>query len=254
MMELGLAGKVALVTGTGSQIGFGKAIALTLAKEGSDIVSVDMDLEGAQKTAAEVEALGRKAIALKVDVTNNAEVNNAVKKALAEFKKIDILVNNAGAITPMKPFIEKTPTEWEKDININLVGVLNCTMAVLGQMMAHKSGKIVNISSLGGKMGVPTVSVYAAAKAGVIGFTRALATEVGALGINVNCVAPGMSLTAFAGGAPPSEILEGAKLAVPLKRFTTPQDIANMVVFLASDAASDITGQTFSVDGGQTMA
>lgn len=253
-MELGLAGKVALVTGTGSQIGFGKAIALTLAKEGSDIVSVDMDLEGAQKTAAEVEALGRKAIALKVDVTNNAEVNNAVKKALAEFKKIDILVNNAGAITPMKPFIEKTPTEWEKDININLVGVLNCTMAVLGQMMAHKSGKIVNISSLGGKMGVPTVSVYAAAKAGVIGFTRALATEVGALGINVNCVAPGMSLTAFAGGAPPSEILEGAKLAVPLKRFTTPQDIANMVVFLASDAASDITGQTFSVDGGQTMA
>lgn len=252
-MELGFANKVALVTGTGSQIGFGKAIALTLAKEGCDIISVDMDLEGAEKTAAEVKALGRKALAFKVDVANNAEVNNAVKEALAQFKKIDILINNAGAITPMKPFIEKTPAEWEKDININLVGVLNFSKAVLDQMVARKSGKIVNIASIGGRMGVPTVSVYAAAKSGVIGFTRALATELGELGINVNCVAPGMSLTAFAGGSPPPQILENAKMAVPLKKFTTPQDIANMVVFLASEAADDITGQSISVDGGQTM-
>jgi NAD(P)-dependent dehydrogenase (short-subunit alcohol dehydrogenase family) len=253
MMELGLADKVALVTGTGSQIGFGKAIALTLAREGSDIVSVDMDLEGAQKTAAEVESLGRKSIALKADVSNNTEVNNMVKTALAKFKKIDILVNNAGSITTMKPFIEKPPAEWEKDINVNLMGVLNCTMAVLGQMISRRSGKIVNISSIGGRMGVPTVSVYAAAKAGVIGFTRALATEVGALGINVNCVAPGMALTGFSGGTPPPEILEGAKMSIPIKRFTVPQDIANAVAFFASDAASDVTGQTLSVDGGQTM-
>ena len=129
-MDLGLKGKVALVTGAGSQKGFGKAIAVTLAKEGCDIIVCDVDLEGAKQTAAEVKALARKAIALKADVTNSVEVNDSIKAALAEFGKINILVNNAGAITPLKSFVEKTEAEYNLDIDLNLKGTINVTKAV----------------------------------------------------------------------------------------------------------------------------
>ena len=254
-MDLGLKDKVALVTGAGSPIGFGRAIALTLAREGCDIIANDINLEEAEQAAAEVEALGRKAVAVKADVSNSAEVNDMVKAALEQFDKIDILVNNAGASIPGKTFIEKPETEWDVDINVNLKGVLICTKAVLPQMLERKYGKIINISSGIGITGGATVVIYGAAKAGVIAFTKGLAAEVAALGINVNSVAPGGAKTGFARNAPPEflEFVESFVAKIPLGRLTEPQDIANMVAFLASDVASDIVGQTFSVDGGVTM-
>ncbi len=251
-MDLGLKGKVALVTGAGSQIGFGKGIAMSLAKEGCDIIVNDVDLEGAKQTVAEVEALGRKAIAVKADVSSSAEVNTMVKTALAEFGKIDILVNNAGAVTQLKPFIEKSEADWDADININFKGVLNCTKAVLGDMISRQSGKIINISSNGARTGAANVAVYCAAKAAVMVFTKGLAAEVATSGINVNCIGPGPGDTGFALKAPPG-FLEKIMAMVPLGRSTTPQDIGNTVVFLASDVSSDILGQTLSVDGGMTM-
>ncbi len=251
-MESGLEGKVALVTGAGSQIGFGKAIALTLAKDGCDVVVADIDLEGAKQTSAEIEALGRKSIAVKADVSGSTEVKDMVKAALEQFGRIDILVNNAGACTPPKPFLEMTEAECDADININLKGVMNCTRAVLSGMIERKYGKIINISSGAGIEGGDITPVYAAAKAGVIAFTKSIAKGVASSGINVNSVAPGLANTGFARQAPPG-MLDGFAKNIPLGRLTEPQDIANTVVFLASDAAGDIVGQTLSVDGGMLM-
>ncbi len=247
-MDLGLKGKVALITGAGSQIGFGKAIALTLANDGCDIIVNDIDLKGAQQTSAEVEALGRKAMAIKADVTKSAEVKDMVKAALEQFGKIDILVNNAGACTPPKPFLEMTEADWDRDININLRGVLNCTRAVLPPMIERQYGKIVSITSGAGINGGFNTAVYAAAKAGVIAFTMAIAKEVAPSGINANCVSPGPANTGFAHNAPPGMLERFAK-TVPIGRLTEPQDVANAVAFLASDVSSDIVGQTLIVTG-----
>jgi 3-oxoacyl-[acyl-carrier protein] reductase len=252
-MDLGLKGKVALVTGAGSQKGFGRAIALTLAREGCDVIVADIDLAGARQTAAEIEAAGRRAMALQADIANSTEVNAMVKSALAQFKRIDILVNNAGAITPPRPFVEKTEAEYTRDIDLNLKGPLNCTKAVLDNMLANKSGKIINISSIGYRKGMGHAAAYNAAKAGVVGFTQALAVDVAPSGINVNSIAPGLALTNFGGGAPPPEMLKGATARIPARRTTQPQDIANAVAFLASDVASDVVGQTLSVDGGESV-
>jgi NAD(P)-dependent dehydrogenase (short-subunit alcohol dehydrogenase family) len=248
-MDLNLKDKVAIVTGSGGQTGFGKAIALTLAREGCDIVVADLDLEGAKKTAAEIEALGRKPLAVKVDITKVAEVNNMVKTVLDKFGKIDILVNNAGASGQPKPFIEKTQEDMAFDINVNLWGPLNCTKAVLGHMISRESGKIVFVSSSTAVGGIANTSVYTAAKGGIVSFTRALAREVTHLGINVNSVAPGLARTNFVAGAP-DEFMHAIESQVWLGRLTEPQDIANAVVFLASDASIDIVGQIILVNGG----
>jgi len=249
-LELGLQDKVALVTGAGSQIGFGKGIVLTLAKEGCDIIAADIDLKGAEQTAAEIRALGRKAIAVKADVTSSAEVNDMVKEALSEFGKIDILVNNAGVGTPPKVFVESTEEEWDLGININLRGVMNCTKAVLPQMISRKSGKIVNMSSIAGLGGTRTGTIYGAAKAGVVNFTAGLAQEVAEFGINVNCIAPGLGSTGFhpASGFPP-EYLEMVKKMAAEGKTTTPQDIGNAVAFLVSDVSIRIMGQCLRVSG-----
>ena len=252
-MDLGLKDKIALVTGTGSQKGFGKITALTLAQEGCHIIASDIDLEGAIKTASEVESLGRKAIAVQADIRIIKEVQDMVKRALDEFDRIDILVNNAGAISGLKPFTEKTEDELDMDIDLNLRGTMNCTRAVLDQMISRKSGKIINISSIGAKKGKPRTVSYGAAKAGIIGFTQNLGVEVAGLGINVNCIAPGLGVTNFGGGSPPPDIMKKAMDTIPIRRTTTPQDIANAVAFLASDVSQDIVGQTISVDGGESI-
>ncbi len=251
-MDLGLKGKVALVTGAGSQIGYGKGIVMTLAREGCDIIANDIDLEGAERTAAEVRALGLKAIAIKTDITSSTEVKDMVIKATAEFGRIDILVNNAGAANPPKPFIETNEADWDREININLKGMLNCSKAVIGDMVSRQSGKIISIASSVAKTGGNLTTVYGAAKAGVSVFTKGLAAEVASMGINVNCIAPGPGNTGFVRGASP-EFLDWVRGMVPSKKFTTPQDIGNAVAFLASDVSADITGQTLSVDGGMTM-
>ena len=247
-MDLGLKDKVAIITGAGSQIGFGKAISLALAKDGCHIVATDIDLEGAKQTAAEVKNLGRKAIALKLDVANHADAINVAKVVLTEFGRIDILVNNAGICTAIKPFMETTEADWDKDINVNIRGVMNCTQAVLPDMLQRKSGKIINISSVGGIDGGKNAAIYATTKGGVIIFTKSIAMEVAPSGINVNCIAPGFANTGFARRAPPGMVENFAK-TIPLGRLTDVQDIANAVVFLASDAANDIVGQTIRVSG-----
>ena len=252
-MDYGLEGKVALVTGTASQIGIGKAVALTLAKEGCDIVSTDIDLEGAKQTADEVMALGRQAIAVKADVSNKAEVGEMVKAALQEFGKIDILVNTAGLASGGGPFLEQAEEYWEKDIAVNLYGTMNCIKAVLPGMIERKSGKIINFSSQSGRIGLPIS--YAAAKGAVLNITRGFAKEYGAYGINVNGIAPGIVPTKFYGGGKglSPEMAERFSASVPLKRIQTVEDMANAVAFLASDVSKNITGQTLQVDGGNVM-
>lgn len=247
-MELGLQGKVALVTGTGSQIGMGKAIALTLAKEGCDIISSDIDLEGAQKTADSVKTLGRRAVAYKVDVSNSSDVQTMIKNGINELGKIDILINAAGGTAAAGPLIQASEEKWQKDIAINFVGSMNCAKAVLPGMVERKWGKIVNFSSAVALNGMPGSSSYAGSKAAVITFTKCLALEVGSSNINVNCLAPTMVMTNFGTHATMDpKRAEEAAARMPLKRLTNAQDIANAVVYLASDMGSSMTGQCLTM-------
>ncbi len=248
-MDLGLKDKVALVTGAGSQIGFGKAIALQLAKEGCDVVVNDLDLESAKQTATEIEKLGRKSIAIKSDATSITEWDAMVKQIVLKFGRIDILVNNAGGCTPPRPFLQMTDKDWEFDININLKSTYCGTKTVLPLMIKQKSGKIVNITSGAGINGGMFTAGYAAAKAGIIAFSMGVAKEAAPDGININCVSPGPANTGFAKNAPPG-MLENFPKNLPIRRLTTVQDIANAVTFLVSDAASDIVGQVLVVSGG----
>jgi NAD(P)-dependent dehydrogenase (short-subunit alcohol dehydrogenase family) len=250
-MDLGLKDKVALVTGAGSQIGFGKGIALTLAQAGCDIVANDIDKEGAEKTAGEVEALGRKAMAIKADVTKMAEVKDMINVVIKKFGRIDILVNNAGRATAPMPFVETPEKNWELVFNLNIYGVFNCTKVVLPYMLERKSGKIINIASGAGLSGMPRCVHYGASKAAIIAFTKGLSKEVISSGINVNGIAPGLGDTNFlrTGNFPEGEI-ERALPRIPSGKTTTPLDVGNMVAYLASDMANNIVGQTFLVDGG----
>ena len=253
-MDFGLKGKVALVTGTASQVGMGKAICLTLAKEGCDIISADIDLEGAKKTADAVKAQGGKAIALKVNIAKPAEVEEMVKAAVKEFKKIDILVNTAGLIAALgTPFLDSKQESWEKDMAVNLYGAMNCAKAVLPGMVARQYGKIINFSSVAAKVGA--LSSYSAAKAGVVSITRGLATEFGPSGININAIAPGIvSTNLFAAiGAGAEESYKVLAAHTPMRRVQTVEDMANAVAFLASDISKNITGQTIQIDGGQVL-
>ena len=259
-MDLGLKGKVALVTGAGSQIGFGKAICLTLAKEACDIIVNDINLNDAKKTAAEVEALGCKSIAIKADVTQKTEVQDMVKKALVEFGRIDILVNNAGAaltggtvdILSAGIFEQQKEEDWDKEIGLNLKGAMLVSQAVLPSMMERKYGKIINISSGSVRMIFPGISGYTIAKGALEIFTKQLAKTVIGNGINVNCVSAGWSLTNFIKGD--KEAIKNAYLpGTPVGRGTEPEDIAYAVAFFASDISSDILGAVLDVAGGSTI-
>ncbi|OGN87966.1 MAG: hypothetical protein A2158_02355 [Chloroflexi bacterium RBG_13_46_14] len=247
-MELGLKGKVALVTGTGSQIGMGKNIALNLAQEGCDIISADMDIEGAEKTAKEVMALGRKCMTYKLDVSNQEDVKKMVKEALAKYGRIDILVNTAGGTAQAGPIIQASEEKWERDIRVNFFGTMYCAKAVLPGMIEQKYGKIVNFSTGIALGGMPGSSSYAGAKAAVYSFTKCLALEVGPSNINVNALMPSMVMTNFGshGTMDPKAAAQMAE-RLPLRRMTTTQDIANLVTFLVSDASSGITGKIVEI-------
>ncbi|OGO43592.1 MAG: hypothetical protein A2Z05_08650 [Chloroflexi bacterium RBG_16_60_22] len=231
--------KVALVTGAGSQIGYGRGIALTLAEEGCDVVVADIDLAGAKKTAADVESRGRKALAVKVDVTKQAEVDAMVKKAIEKFGRIDVLVNNAGSSSQLRPFLEMTEEDWDYDIGVNLLGQMRVARAVLPHMVKRGYGRIVNTS---GGQGIPNISIYGAAKAGVVMFTQALAREVASKGVVVNAVGPGLGRTGLVYRAPEA-FLEGERQKSQLKRLCTPDDVAPVVAFLASERCSYMVGQ-----------
>jgi NAD(P)-dependent dehydrogenase (short-subunit alcohol dehydrogenase family) len=256
-MELGLKDRVAIITGAGSQIGMGKAIALALAKEGCNLVISDIDLAGLEKTATDVKALGVKCLAVKVDVTSREETAGMAAAAIKEYGKIDILVNNAGGTSFSGTLVEAKDEDLGREINLNLYGVLNCTKAVLPNMLENKYGKIVSISSLAGRRGLAGGSGYSAAKEGVLGMTKAVAKEVGPSNININAIAPGLVMTNFYGGEGfpklPPEMQENSKNNTPMRRASTVEDVANAVVFLVSDVSKNITGQTLSVDGGAFM-
>ncbi len=247
-MDLGLENRVALVTGTGSQIGMGKAIALNLAREGCDIISADMDIEGAKTTAGEVIASGRKSIALKVDVSKQSEVNDVVKASLAEFSRIDILVNTAGGTAGAGPIIQASEEKWRRDIEVNFLGSMYFAKAVLPGMIEQKYGKIVNFSTGIALTGMMGSSSYAGAKAALISFTKCLSMEVGPSNINVNCLQPSMVMTNFGTHATMDpKMVEQMAQRLPLRRLTTTQDIANLVTFLVSDISNGITGKIFEI-------
>ena len=238
-MDLKLQGKTALVTGAGSQIGYGRGIVMTLAAEGCDIVTADIDLDGARKTAAAAESKGVQALAVKVDVTQREEVDAMVKAAIDRFGQIDILVNNAGASSRLKPFVEMTKADWDLDLQVNLYGQMNVAQAVLPHMITRKYGRIINFS---GGRGLPNISIYGAAKAGVIAFSEALAREVAVHGIIVNILGPGLGETGLVKHAPQA-FLDQNRQRSTLKRLCTPEDVGPVVAFLASDVCSYMTGQ-----------
>lgn len=252
-MDLGLKGKTAIVTGSGSQIGYGKGIALRLAKEGCNVIVVDIDLEGAKKTAAEVEALGVKAMAVKCDISDRKQVLDLVKTGTEKFGQIDILVNNAGT-TRNASIVDATDETYHFNVDVNMKGGWYLAQAVTPQMMARKSGKIVSISSAAAYKGFDKSAQYGMAKGGVVGMTINMAVELGPYGINVNAIAPGLGDTGLIKLAGVPEAAKGfVAKSLPLRRLTTPQDIGNSVAFLVSDVSSDMTGQVLHVDGGDIM-
>ncbi len=247
---MNLTGKVALVTGASR--GIGQATAIDLAKAGADIVVNFIGNEAvAQETVEAIEALGRKAIKIKADVGNADDVQAMVDEAVAAFGHIDILVNNAG-ITRDGLLIRMKDSDWDDVLNINLKGVYLVTKAVAKLMVKQRAGRIINMTSVSGVTGNVGQANYAAAKAGVIGFTKTCAKELAARGITVNAVAPGFIETAMT-DVLPEKIKEGITATVPFGRMGQPEEIASVVTFLASDFASYITGQVLNVDGGMVM-
>lgn len=245
-----LEGKVALVTGASR--GIGRSIALELAREGADIaINYAGNQALANEVAGEIEGLGRKAFVIQANVADSETVTNMVKAVISEFGKLDILVNNAG-ITRDNLIMRMKEEDWDSVIDTNLKGVFLCTKAVARQMMKQKSGRILNISSVVGVSGNAGQANYVAAKSGVIGLTKTTARELAPRGITVNAIAPGFIETDMTDQL--AEDLQKQMLGqIPLGRFGQTEDIAKTAVFLASDDAGYITGQTILVDGGMVM-
>ncbi len=237
---------------TGGARGIGKSIALLFAQEGADIVVCDVNIAEAQKTSSEIEALGRKSMALEMDVTNFAKVEEGINKILDKFGKVDILVNNAG-ITKDNLLLRMSDTEWDAVLGVNLKGAFNCTKAASKVMIKQRRGKIVNIASIIGIIGNPGQANYSASKAGIIALTKTAAKELASRNINVNAVAPGFIQTDMTAKLP-EEVKKKMLEAIPLAKLGTPEDVANVCLFLASDESSYITGQTITIDGGMVMA
>jgi 2-hydroxycyclohexanecarboxyl-CoA dehydrogenase len=245
--------RVAIVTGGAS--GIGRAIALAMGREGARVAALDLDADGAAAVAREIVAAGGEARAWAVDVADPAGVMAVVGEVIDHWGTVHVLVNCAGWDRPL-PFVETTPEFWDKILAINLKGPIALTRAVLPAMIAQGHGKIVSIASDAGRVGSTGEAVYSAAKGGLIAFTKTIARETARHRINVNCVCPGPSDTPlfqkeFAGPSP--RLAESLKRVIPWGRLGTPEDIAPAVVFLASDEAGYITGQTLSVSGGLTM-
>jgi len=244
---LSLKDRIAIVTG-GAQ-GIGKAIAERLARCGANVVVADIRLEKAEATASEITAnTGRRAIAAQVDVADSASVRALIERVTEELGRVDILVNNAG-ITRDNLIMRMKEEDWDLVLNINLKGAFNCSQAVIRTMMKQHYGRIVNITSVSGVSGQAGQTNYSSSKAGLIGFTKALAKEVGSRNITVNAVAPGFIETSLTADLP-QELKDAAIKLTPVGRFGKPEDVANAVAFFVSDEAAYITGEVLKVDGG----
>ncbi len=245
-------GRVVIVTGAAK--GIGLRIARAFAREGARVAVLDIDAPGIDALARELETRGAHVLALKCDVTVGPHVRSAVDQVARRWGRIDVLVNNAGGFPRIKRTEEIADDEWEAIVRFNLSSAFLCAKAVLPIMKRQRAGRIVNLSSIVGRAGAVTVtSHYAAAKAGVLGFTRHLAREVGPDGITVNAVAPGTVATErFTSLRTPAEVARITE-SIPLRRVAEPEEIAECVLFLASDAAGYITGATLDVNGGLVM-
>lgn len=244
-----LENQIAVVTGAGR--GIGRAIALKFASEGADVVCVSRTAENSEKVAGEVRALGRKAWALAVDVSDAAAVNAAAEKILADCGKVDILINNAG-VTRDGLLMRMSDADWDAVLNTNLKGAFLVTKAFTRSFVKQRSGRIINVASIIGLIGNAGQANYAASKAGLIGFTQSVAKELGSRGITVNALAPGFietDMTAALSAELKAELLK----RIPLNSLGQPEDIANAALYLASAGARYITGQVLTVDGGMVM-
>jgi len=263
-MDLGLAGKTAIVTGGASNIG--RATVLAFAGEGANIVIADMDEKQARKTADDANALNGNAIVIEADVGNRESVEAMVNGTLNAFGSIEVLVNNVSWANQGPFLVDKQDEEVEKEIRLNFWNLIYCSRAVARHMIERKYGKIINLGSGAGRTGTPGGTTYSALKSAVIGFTKALARELGRYEINVNCVCPGVVVPSKPEDAGEGsfwssrvteewtpEYLRKLNAGAVIRRFGDPGDIANMIVFLSSDCASYVTGQTISVDGGSLM-
>jgi NAD(P)-dependent dehydrogenase (short-subunit alcohol dehydrogenase family) len=242
--------KTAIVTG--ARRGIGRAIALGLAREGANVVVSDVSREDCQKVVDEIKRMGRKGLALKCDVSSSEDVEDMVKRTVAEFGRVDILVNNAGIIA-YRPFLELTDEDWDKTLGINLKGQFLCARAAARDMVKNKGGRIINIASISsGGCGIafPLIAHYTASKGGVVALTEALALELTPQGINVNAICQGAIDTDMAKGAKESGQLERVLARIPKGRLGQPEEIANLAVFLASEESDYISGAAIVIDGG----
>jgi len=248
--------KVAIVTGGAGAIG--GEISKLLAKEGAKVVVAEINLEEAQKAVNELTASGYTALAIEVDTTKKEQTKQLVKATLDSFGQIDILVNVAGGSTgpsiktKLDLFAQSNEYRGDEILDLNLLGTINCTRAIINHMIERRSGNIVSISSIAGVIGMIKGVEYSAAKAGIVGFTRALAKEVASYGIKVNCISPGIVGTPRV-IAMAKEMIKEWEKGIKLGRLAKPEEIASVALFLVSDDSSYITGQNIVVDGGLSL-
>ncbi len=242
-----LKGQAAIVTGAGQ--GIGKAIALRFAKEGADIGIIDVNGKTAEGTGKAVHRLGRRSVVVKADVSNHGEVRMAIDRIAEQLGRIDVLVNNAG-VEKKASFLEISPEDWQRQLDVNLSGTFYCSQAAASHMVKRKYGRIVNISSVAGLIGPIDLAAYGAAKAGIVGLTRAAALDLADYGITVNAIAPGPIETELMLGVWSAEALRERPQHGMIARFGTVDEIAHAAIFLASPESGYVTGITLPVEGG----
>ncbi|HHX75232.1 MAG TPA: glucose 1-dehydrogenase [Firmicutes bacterium] len=248
-----LEGKVAIIVGSGS--GIGKAAARLLASEGAAVMLADIDPEGARKVEEEIRGNGGRAATVQADMTKEEDAQKMVQAALEQFGRVDILVNVAGGSQGrfirerLGPFAESTREEWDRILDVNLNGARNCTRAVINHMLERGSGKIINMSSMAGVSGAPNAVDYSAAKAGLIGFTKALAQEMAPHGIQVNSISPGGVYTERLQAVMERHKREGAQRTFDVSKLSTPEEIARIILFLASADVKNLNGINIEVHG-----